>query len=126
MEETKRIDDLSTFKAMIKEMVAKSEQSWNESLGYSFHSQRIREYTKEEVDRVITYLSDDEKNLITKRYGADLNNPQINKNFSNEERVEFYGTLKPKILKMLDKQKDGKLEEYLENRVITLALRQIS
>jgi len=50
MEETKRINDLSTFKARVQEMVAKSEKSWNESLGYSFQTQRIREYTKEEVD----------------------------------------------------------------------------
>jgi len=57
MEETKRINDLTTFKAIVKEMVAKSEQSWNESLGYSFQSQRIREYTKEEVDQIINSSS---------------------------------------------------------------------
>ena len=57
MEETKRINDLTTFIAIVKEMVAKSEQSWNESLGYSFQSQRIREYTKEEVDQIINSSS---------------------------------------------------------------------
>jgi len=57
MEETKRINDLSTFKARISEMIAKSEKSWNESLGYSFHCQRIKEYTKEEVDQIINSSS---------------------------------------------------------------------
>jgi hypothetical protein len=57
MEETKRINDLSTFKARINEMIAKSEKSWNESLGYSFQYQRIREYTKDEVDKIINSSS---------------------------------------------------------------------
>ena len=68
MEETKRIDDLSTFKAIIKEMVAKSEQSWNESLGYSFHSQRIREYTKEEVDNIINSSSLQQQQELSRNF----------------------------------------------------------
>ena len=57
MEEIKKIDDLATFKKAVVEMVAKSSQSWNESFGYSFHSRRIKEYTKEEVEKIINSSS---------------------------------------------------------------------
>lgn len=57
MGETKRIDDLTTFRRVINEMVAKSDRSWNDSLGFSFHSRRIKEYTKEEVEQIINSSS---------------------------------------------------------------------
>ena len=57
MGETKRIDDLATFRRVINEMVAKSDRSWNDSLGFSFHSRRIKEYTKEEVEQIINSSS---------------------------------------------------------------------
>ena len=72
-------------------------------------------YTKEEIDNVISYLSEEEKDLITKRYGNDLSNPINNKEFTKEDRVEFYGTLKPKMINMLKNQKNGNLENYLNN-----------
>ena len=73
----------------------------------------FKDYTKEEVDNIINYLSSEEKELIKKRYGDDLSNPKNNKDFSKEDRVEFYGCLKPKMITMLAKQRNGKLEEYL-------------
>jgi RNA polymerase primary sigma factor len=73
-------------------------------------------YTKEEIDNIINYLSDEDKKLINKRYGEDLNNPKKNNDFTKEDRVEFYGSLKPKIMTMLSKEKEGKLEEYLNRR----------
>lgn len=57
MGEIKRIDDLATFKRVINEMVAKSDRSWNDSLGFSLHSRRIKEYTKEEVEQIINSSS---------------------------------------------------------------------
>lgn len=70
-------------------------------------------YSKEEVDSIINYLSENERKLITKRYGKDLSNPQGSSDFSQEDRVAFYGSLKPKMRTMLEKQRNGKLEEYL-------------
>jgi len=57
MGEIKRIDDLTTFRRVINEMVAKSDRSWNDSLGFSLHSRRIKEYTKEEVEQIINSSS---------------------------------------------------------------------
>ena len=57
VEEIKKLDDLSTFKKAIQDMVAKSEGSWNESFGYSFRSHRLKEYTREEVERIINSSS---------------------------------------------------------------------
>jgi len=45
--------DISVFKRAIEEMVAKSGTSWNDSLGFSITSRKIKEYTKEEVERII-------------------------------------------------------------------------
>lgn len=45
--------DLELFKSAINGMVAKSVKSWNESLGYSYSWRRTKEYTPEEVERII-------------------------------------------------------------------------
>ena len=52
-ERTKTINDLSTFKAALIDMVAKSERSWNDSLGYQLCGRRLKEYTREEVEKII-------------------------------------------------------------------------
>ena len=53
MGEINKIDDLTTFKKALEQMVAKSANSWNESLGYSFYNRRLKEYSKEEVAQII-------------------------------------------------------------------------
>lgn len=53
MEEIKNLTDLSNFKKAVVDMIAKSDKSWNDSLGYSFRSRRIKEYTKEEIKQII-------------------------------------------------------------------------
>lgn len=45
--------DISVFRRAIEEMVAKSGTSWNDSLGFSITTRKIKEYTKEEVERII-------------------------------------------------------------------------
>ena len=54
MGETNKINDnLTTFKKAFIDMVAKGEKSWNDSLGYRLYNRRLREYTKEEVEKII-------------------------------------------------------------------------
>jgi len=53
MGETRQEIDLTTFKKAIDDMIIKSDKSWNESLGYSFHTRRLKEYTKEEIENII-------------------------------------------------------------------------
>lgn len=57
-------------------------------------------YTKEEIDRVIDDLPDEEKILIMQRYNNDLNNPTFGK-LSKQESNRFYNNLMPRIRKML-------------------------
>lgn len=53
MEETRQTIDLTTFKNAFADMVVKSEKSWNDSLGFSLHTRKLKEYTKEEVEKII-------------------------------------------------------------------------
>ena len=53
MEEIKNINDLSTFKRAFNEMVVKSGRSWNESLGYRLYDSKLKEYSREEVVKII-------------------------------------------------------------------------
>lgn len=57
MDENKKIDDLATFRKAVNEMIAKNNNSWNESFGYSLHRRKIKEYTKEEVAQIINSSS---------------------------------------------------------------------
>ena len=53
MEETRQTIDLTTFKNAFADMVVKNEKSWNDSLGFSLHTRKLKEYTKEEVEKII-------------------------------------------------------------------------
>lgn len=46
-------DELTVFSKAVKEMIAKSSSSWNQSLGYNIRSLKIKEYTKDEVEGII-------------------------------------------------------------------------
>lgn len=53
MGETRQEIDLTTFKKAFANMVVKSDKSWNDSLGFSFRTRKLKEYTKEEVEQII-------------------------------------------------------------------------
>ena len=57
-------------------------------------------YTKEQVDTMLEKLSEEEKALITLRYGEDLHNP-ISGKLNKEETNKFYGSLIPKMKRLL-------------------------
>ena len=46
-------DRLSVFKKAMDEMIAKNGKSWNESFGYTYLNNRIKDYSKEEVQQII-------------------------------------------------------------------------
>ncbi len=60
----------------------------------------FKNYTKEQVNDMLTKLTDEEKALVTIRYGEDLNNP-VSAKLSKEERDKFYGSLVPKMKRLL-------------------------
>lgn len=57
-------------------------------------------YSKEQVDTVLEMLSDEERELITLRYGEDLNNP-ITRKLSKKEHDKFYGILIQRMRRLL-------------------------
>ena len=60
----------------------------------------LKPYTKEQVDDMISTLSEEERALITLRYGNDLSNP-VAGHLSKEEKNKFYGTLVYRMKKIL-------------------------
>lgn len=62
------------------------------------------EYTKEDIDAVLAMLTEEEKELITLRYGDDLESPQTSEYWTIADSKKFYGTLIDKIKKILAKK----------------------
>ena len=62
--------------------------------------QYFKDYTKEQVDAMLEKLSEEEKALITIRYGEDLNNP-VSSKLTKEQTDKFYGSLIPKMKRLL-------------------------
>ena len=69
-------------------------------------------YTKEQVDSVLNELTDEEKELITLRYGEDLENP-IPNNMTSKEANAFYYTLFRKIKKKLAVSELLKTQDFI-------------
>lgn len=57
-------------------------------------------YTREQVDEMLGKLTVEERELITLRYGLDLNN-SISRRLSEKENRKFYGCLVPKMKRLL-------------------------
>lgn len=66
------------------------------------------EYQKEQVDAMLEKLTEEERKLITLRYGEDLNNPTSRK-LSKEETNKFYGRLIPKMKRLLSNSNKEKI-----------------
>lgn len=85
----------------------------------------IYEYlgAKEEVDALLLKLSDEERDLITLRYGEDLENPVPGK-LTKEQIEKFYGSLIPKMKRMLvnpdGKRKGGRTKKASVEMEITV------
>ncbi len=58
------------------------------------------DYTREQVNEMLLKLTDEERLLITLRYGEDLENPVSGK-LSKEQTNKFYGALVPKMKRLL-------------------------
>ena len=63
-------------------------------------------YSKEQIDKVINELTEEERQLLYKRYGNDLSNP-IKTTLTKEESNRFYSSIMPKIKRKL-KSKEKK------------------
>lgn len=81
----------------------------------------LRDYSHEEVDAVIRGLSDNEKMMITRRYGADLDNPTPAEDISQEELQQFRTSLLQKIKRKLEKNRkasNAPAQSSIEERLV--------
>lgn len=72
-------------------------------------------YSKEEINEVISNLSDKEKELLHDRYGDDLEHPCKTDNFDKNKAAKLYGSLIPRIKTKLKNNKIKSLE--LDNTI---------
>ncbi len=70
-------------------------------------------YSKEQVDTVISFLSEEDKELLIARYGNDLSNP-VAGTLSVKQRDKLYSILIPKMKKRLNILKDGATKEEID------------
>ena len=61
----------------------------------------FNQYTREQVDEMLGKLTEEEKLLITLRYGQDLDHPKTNEKWDKENNTKFYGSLVPKMRRLL-------------------------
>ncbi len=61
----------------------------------------FKDYKKEEVNLMLSKLTEEERKLVELRYGADLENPVTDENWTIEYGKQFYGNLIPKMRRLL-------------------------
>ena len=72
------------------------------------------DYSEKEIDDMIYSLSIEEKLIIRARFGDDLHNPQQQENWGKESSEKYYGTLVPKMKRLLSKGIEPKEESKPE------------
>ncbi len=91
---------LNATKIEIKENKIKRENEQKKMPRLRSIYEYFSDYTKEQIDEMLSKLIDKDKELLKLRYGEDLNNP-INKGLTREQTNRFYGTLIPKMKRLL-------------------------
>lgn len=61
----------------------------------------LKEYTRKEIDIMLSKLTEEDMTLVKLRYGEDLDNPVTSSTWSKEESTKFYGNLIPKMKRLL-------------------------
>lgn len=69
-------------------------------------------YLKEQINEMISKLTDEERNLIELRYGNDLENPVTSESWGKEDTNKFYGSLISKMKRLLVNP-EGKRKKYV-------------
>ena len=81
----------------------------------------FKDYTKEQVNKMLTKLTEEERDLITLRFGDDLDNPTYC-NLEGKTFDKFYGNLRPKMKRLLSDpnyKPRVKKEKKEKQRIIT-------
>lgn len=93
----------------------------NKKLGKKLQTiyEYFSDYTEEEINIVISKLSDEDRQLIKLRYGDDLKNPITSELWNEDYQKRFYGSLIPKMRKLLFKQREKNIskEKLLDEKI---------
>lgn len=89
-------------KAYLKDDGRTKEKENDEDMSKALQSiyEYFKDYTREQVDEMLSKLTEEERALVTLRYGEDLDNPNGGK-LTKEDTNKFYGTLVPKMKRLL-------------------------
>ena len=60
--------EIALFKKAIDGMVAKNDKAWNESVRYFYTGRKLKEYTKEEVEKIINSNSLEEQQKLSRNF----------------------------------------------------------
>ena len=66
----------------------------------------LKEYTRKEIDVMLSKLTEEDMTLVKLRYGEDLDNPVTSSTWSKEESTKFYGNLIPKMKRLLSNSEE--------------------
>ena len=106
-------------KAFLKELGQTQGKEKKEMAKLQTIYQYFKDYTKEQVDAMLEKLTEEERVLITYRYGEDLSNPTAGK-LTKEQTNKFYGSLVPKMRRLLSnpnkERKPRKKEQELQKK----------
>ena len=83
----------------------------------------FRDYTKEQVDVMLTKLTEEEKELLIIRYGKDLNHP-VSTKLTKEQTNKFYGILVPKMRRLLSNPTGERKPRQKNEKVQQSVIRQ--
>ncbi len=97
--------------------IAQNEVRRNNTMARNLKSiyEIFNSYTKEQVDEIISKLTDEERDLITLRYGEDLENPVSSTAWGSKENSRFYGGLIPKMKRFLSNSGKTKKQVIQKN-----------
>lgn len=73
----------------------------------------LKGYTREEINAMLSKLTEEEISLVKLRYGDDLDNPVTSSTWGKEETNKFYGSLIPKMKRLLSNP-DGKRKRTIK------------
>ena len=59
------------------------------------------DFSKEEIDNMLSQLNENEKELVRMRYGDDLEHPVTGPSWTRENSYIFYRSLVPKMKRLL-------------------------
>lgn len=103
--EEQNLIERTTFNKIISKTNKKQKKRKEETEKMAKKLQTIydyfNQYTREQINEMLTKLTQEERELITLRYGTDLDYPKTSEKWNKENNTKFYGSLVPKMKRLL-------------------------